>query len=238
MSTIDSKQATVFVTVFFVIALLINSTQGFGKSREATNVPVKMPGSVSVSPEERQAALLAEQAAQAAKAEAAEHAKYLARYLNGNFDRQAGNRAVAIVVANGNGKLNSAIATALARRFQGASIQISSSFFTPEFVSDGLFNNALAGSRELFRKLELVNSVDALVLAKEDVQYSQNAALENVTTATIQLDVTVVPVVGQGDSVTWTFTANGPGFSKEVACRAAEERLIKQIAADTKMSLN
>lgn len=216
---IDQKQAAIFVVVFFVIALLINSTQGLGNRRGVSPAPV------IISPEAQQAA-------------AAEHTRYIARYLNSSFARPAGNRGVAIVVAAENGKLNSNVASALARRFQGASVQIFSSFFTPEFVSDGLFNDALAGSRELFRKLDLANSVNALVLAREDVQYSQNAALDNVTTATMRLDVTVVPVSGQSDPLTWTFTAYGPGFSQEVARKAAEERLIKQIAADTKMSLN
>ena len=75
------------------------------------------------------------------------------------------------------------------------------------------------------------------MLAREDVQYAQNAALENVITATIRLVVTAVPVSGQGAPVTWTFTAYGPGFTKEIARTAAEERLIKQIASDTKLSL-
>jgi Na+-transporting methylmalonyl-CoA/oxaloacetate decarboxylase gamma subunit len=232
MNMIDQKQAAIFVVVFFVIALLINSTQGLSNSRVVSLAPV------SISPEAQQAAANAAQAAQVAQAAAAEHARYIARYLNSSFARQAGNRGVAIVVTTENGKLNSTVASALARRFQGASVQIFSSFFTPEFVSDGLFNDALAGSRELFRKLDLANSVNALVLAREDVQYSQNAALNNVTTATMRLDVTVVPVSGQSDPLTWTFTAYGPGFSQEVARKAAEERLIKQIAADTKMSLN
>jgi hypothetical protein len=75
------------------------------------------------------------------------------------------------------------------------------------------------------------------VLAHLDVQYTKNAALENVITATMQLSVAVMPVSGQGTGNTWTFTAAGPGFTKEVARQAAEERLIKQIATDIKMSL-
>jgi hypothetical protein len=47
-----------------------------------------------------------------------------------------------------------------------------------------------------------------------------------------------MPVSGQSESKTWTFTSNGPGFTKDIARGAAEERLIKQIAANTKMSLN
>ncbi len=230
MHSIDSKQATIFVVVFSVIALLINYGQGFLGSRSAPQVPAVISQNTqkSVQPAAQSATQVA----------VAERTRYIARYLNGNFSRQAGNRSVAIVAANENGRLNFAVTDALTRRFNGSSVQISASLFTPEFVSDGLFTNAIAGSRDLFRKLDLASSVDVLVLAQEDVQYSKTAALENLTTATMRLTVTVVPVSGQSEAMTWTFTAYGPGFAKEVARKAAEERLIKQIADDNKMSLN
>lgn len=75
------------------------------------------------------------------------------------------------------------------------------------------------------------------MLAQQNVQYAQNTALDNVITATMQLKVAVMPVSGQSDAKTWTFTAYGPGFTKEVARQAAEERLIKQITTDTNMTL-
>jgi hypothetical protein len=117
-------------------------------------------------------------------------------------------------------------------------VQILPSFFRPAFISDGLFDQVLSGSQDLFAKLELAKSVDTLVMAKEDVEYTQSPALENLITATIRLDVHLIHVSGQDDGTTWTFTAHGPGFSKDIARKAAEERLIKQISEDTKMSLN
>ena len=61
--------------------------------------------------------------------------------------------------------------------------------------------------------------------------------MENVITATVQLEVAVIPVAGNGQSKTWTLTANGAGFKPGDARAMAEERLIKQIASDRKMSL-
>jgi len=225
MNAIDSKQATIFVVVFSVIALLINSTQGFG-IRQNVLIP---PASILTVPTVAQ---------QASQTEANERAQFQARYLNGGLNRQTGKQGVAIVVADENGKLDSAVSTALANRFQDESVQIFPVFFTTAFISDGLINDAIARSSELFQKLDLAHSLSALVLAREDVQYSQNAALDNVITATMRLDVIVVPVAGQGSSQTWTFTAVGPGFTQEVARAAAQDRLIKQIASDIKMSLN
>jgi hypothetical protein len=228
MNTIDSKQAAIFIAVFSVIALLVNSTQGFGNTWKTPTDPTPVS-----SPIQNPAPV--QQAAQNATAE---HARFLAQYVSGSFTRQAGGRRIAIVVATEDRKQDSAVTVALAHKFQGASVQVSSSFFTEKFISDGLFNDALSGSSELLRKLDLANSVDVLVLAKENVVYSQNAALDNVTTATMQIEITVVPVSGTGVSQTWAFTAYGPGFSKEVARNAATDRLIKQIAADNKMLLD
>jgi hypothetical protein len=222
MNSIDSKQAAIFIAVFSVIALLVNSTQGFGKAWKATSAPVTILTAT-------------EQASQIA---GAEHAQYVARYLNGVFNKKVGSKSVAIITDTEDGKSDSALTAALVSRFRTASVQIYPSFFTGEFISDGLFKDALAGSSELFRKLDLANALDVLVLAQEDVVYSQNATLDNVTTATLQLKITVVPVSGKATGNTWAFTAYGPGFTKEVARKAAEERIIKQIASDTKMSLD
>ncbi len=88
---------------------------------------------------------------------------------------------------------------------------------------------------ELVAKLESNEGTESIVKwVSEKVLQSY----KNGITATLRLDVTVMPVSGQGDGKTWTFTAYGPGFTKEVANATAEERLIKQIDADTKMVLN
>jgi hypothetical protein len=167
----------------------------------------------------------------------AERAQFSARYVNSGFASKNGIRTAAVVAATEDGKLSRPVAAALASRFQHDG-QILSSFFKQEFVSDGLFNDAFSGSSDLFRKLDLASSVDVLVLAREGVQYSQNTALDNVITATMRLEIVAVPVTGQGDIKAWTFTSTGPGFTNEAARTAAEERLVKQIADDTKMSLN
>jgi hypothetical protein len=169
---------------------------------------------------------------------AAEHAQFVARYVSGNFAAKTGNRNVAVAVATEDVKLDRAITTALVRRFQKESAHVLSPFFKPEFVSDGLFQEAFNGSGEPFGKLDLARSLDGVVLAQLDVQYAQNATLENVISATMQLKVTVVPVSNPAGGQTWTFTAYGPGFSKEVARKAAEDLLIKQITNDTNMSLD
>ncbi len=176
-------------------------------------------------------------AQKAAQDAAAQKAQYLARYVNASFSRKPAGKTIAIAVADENGTLSRAVTAALEKRFQNEPALILSPFFKPEFVSDGLFKDAFTGSGDVFNKLELANSLNGVVLAQQNVQYAQNAALENVITATMQLKVAVMPVSGQSNGKTWTFTAYGPGFTKEVARQAAEERLIKQITTDTNMSL-
>lgn len=226
MSGINPKRVTVFVCVMATIAIFIHSAQSYREQQKAVTVA------------QQQHVMENEAAARkAAQDAAAAHAQYLARYVNTSFSRKSGSETVAVTVASENGTLNSTVTAALVSRFQRESVRILSPFFKPEFVSDGLFNDAFTGSGEVFNKLELANSLDGVVLAQQNIQYAQNSALENVISATMQLKVAVVPISGQGGGKTWTFTAYGPGFTKEVARQAAEERLIKQIAADTNMSL-
>jgi hypothetical protein len=209
-----------------VIAIFIYSAQSVREQQKAVAVA-----------QQRQAMENEATAQKAVQDAAAAHAQYLARYVNTGFSRSPGSETVAVAAASEDGTLNRGVTTALESWFQRESVWILSPFFKPEFVSDGLFNDAFNGSGVILNKLELAKFLDRVVLAQQNVRYTQNTALENVITATMQLKVVVVPVSGQGGGETWTLTAYGPGFTKEVARQAAEERLIKQIAADTNMSL-
>ncbi len=174
----------------------------------------------------------------AAAEAAAQHAAFLARYLNPAPTRTSGLKTVAMAVATEAGKPNRALATALADKLKSSSSQIFSAFFTPAFLSDQMFSAAFADATQVFTKLELRNSVDTLVVARQQIQYSANPALENVITANMTLEVAVFPADAASESHSWTFTANGAGFRQTDARAMAEERLLRQIAADTRMSLN
>jgi hypothetical protein len=175
---------------------------------------------------------------QAAQEAVEQHARFLARYINPGFSKASGKQTVAVIVVTESGKLDHTVNSALSRHFQGSGAEVVSSFFTPEFVSDGLFNNIFNGSTDPIRKLELSNSLDAILLARQTVQYSTDPSLENVMSAHLQVEISLVPVSGNMQSQAWTFSANGAGFRQSDARSMAEERLIKQISTDTKMTFN
>jgi hypothetical protein len=79
--------------------------------------------------------------------------------------------------------------------------------------------------------------VDVLFLGREEISYSTDASLENILTANIRLEITAI-TAADGQNRSWTFVANGAGFKQTEARLMAEERLIKQITTDSKMSLN
>ncbi|MDR3459421.1 MAG: hypothetical protein P4N60_18495 [Verrucomicrobiae bacterium] len=72
---------------------------------------------------------------------------------------------------------------------------------------------------------------------RETVSYETNADLNNVITANMTLEIATLPVTGQNQSQSWTLSANGTGFRRGDARVMAEERILKQIETDTKMSL-
>jgi hypothetical protein len=227
MSGMNSKRVTTFVCVMAAIAILIHGAQSLRKQQKAAAIAQQQ--------REMESEAAVQEASQNA---AAQHAAYLAQYVNSGPARRTGVETVAIVAASEDGKLNRAVTAALVNRFQTEPVQIIHSFFTPAFVSDGLFNDAFAGTGGIIDKLELAKSVDALLLARQGVQYSSNPSLDNVITATMQLNVVTLPITGQNDSRSWTFIASGAGFKQEEARAMAEERLIKQITTDTNMTFN
>ena len=144
---------------------------------------------------------------------------------------------VAVAVASENRSMNHAMAVALISHFKTDRVQLTDSFLKPELVADGLFNTAFNGSSDLFNKLDLAKSLDALLLARQTVEYETNVDLNNIITASMTVEIATLPVAGQSQSQSWSLTANGAGFRRGDARMQAEERIIKQIESDTKMSL-
>jgi hypothetical protein len=250
----EKRKKLWFISSLAIIALIINSLFLMTSHRYAGPVQYlpamppqqssEMANAAQRAADERKTAEARSAAAEelaakerkAAQMAAEEHARFLEQHLNTGFARKAGFKTVAFAVAC-DGKMHHGLDAALVDRFKGESIRMLPSFFTSEFVSDGLFETAFTGSKETFTKLELAKYVDALILAREQVEYSKNPDLENVITATIQLEVTSLSVPGNAVAQTWSFVANGAGFKQPEARALAEERLAKQIAKDTKMSL-
>jgi len=73
-------------------------------------------------------------------------------------------------------------------------------------------------------------------LARQTVQYSSDPSLENVITATMNLEIEVLPVAGRGQTQKQLLTASGAGFKNEAARDMAMERLLKDIAKNPKLS--
>jgi hypothetical protein len=246
MNRIKPKRAAIFVGVFCVIAVVESNAWKYvtgqgGRHLDAVppaSRPEERPGPSTVSRNPGDDAETALQERRRREAElTAQHAQYLATYLNSDFERNPGMKRIATLAVSENGKLNRAVAAAVSSRVKSASVQIVPSLFKPQFITDGLFNQAFADSNDLFRKLELTKCVDVVLLARQSVSYTKNPALENVITANMQLEVTALPTVSAIEGVSWTFVANGAGFAEPAARAAAEERLLKQIAGDTRMNL-
>lgn len=170
---------------------------------------------------------------------AAQSAAYRAKYVNrGSFTRRPNLKSVAIAAGFENGKPDRPIADALARRLGNENLVLYTSFFKPSFYTDGLFSNLFAGSTESIDKLVLTNNLDALLLAREHVQYATNGPdPNNVITANARLEVAFLPFGVMRMEQSWTFRANGAGFNSQQAKANAEERLLKQIAGATNLTL-
>jgi len=238
MNGINSKLAIAFICVLGIIAIFENGALDQIRQRHAQKIATR------IAQEQEQASLQAQQQQREAATRkdaqdaAAAHVRFMAMYVDTGFTRMSGTKTIAVVVASEDGTRNSVVSDALINRFKKEPVQLVSSFFKPAFVSDGLFNDAFVNSNDLFNRLELQKSLDGLLLAQEKVQYSSNPSLQNVITASMELDVKTLLIGSQAEKQTWTFTAAGAGFTQADARAQAEERLIKQITNDTKMTLN
>ena len=167
----------------------------------------------------------------------AESEKFLG-YVNTNIVRNAGEEMIAVACVSETGTMNSAIGDALATHFKRDHLKFVTSFFRPTMIKDGSFDAVFTGSKEAFKKMELEKSLDGLLLAKQDVQFAKNDALDGVITADMHVQIVSLPVTGQIESQSWTLAAKGTGFNNADARMQAEERIIKQITGNTNMALS
>lgn len=174
---------------------------------------------------------------QAAAATNAENEKY-SGFVNTNIVRNPGEEMIAVACASETSTMNSAISDALATHFKRDHVKFVSSFFRPTMITDGSFDAVFTGSKEAFKKMGLEKSLDGLLLAKQDVAYSTNAALDGVITADMHVQIVTLPVTGQIESQSWTLAAKGTGFNNADARMQAEERIINQINTNTNMALS
>lgn len=165
------------------------------------------------------------------------HDRFVAQYENTNIIKTPGIELIAVACAAEDGTMNHAVSAALLNRFKTNGVELASSFFRPTLITEGVFDSVFSGSGDMFKKLELAKYVDGLLLARQEVQCSTNAALDNIITADMHLEVVTLAVSGQIQSQAWKFAAKGTGFNPTDARMQAEERILKQITSDNTMSL-
>jgi len=161
------------------------------------------------------------------------------RYLTaGEYSRKPGVKQVAIAVSKDTGGYHRGLTKLLSTSLKTNSVEFLPALFQPEFLSDGLFARAWEGASNPIDLLDLQTFLDAIVLGRERVKYTVNPpSLANVITANLELEVTMMRVKNPKDAQTYTYSTVGVGFQNDAARAMAEEKLMKQLAGDTKMSL-
>jgi len=245
MNRITPRRVVVFVGVMTVVAFVVYLPR-YGREQrqiQATLQQQRVAEYAAAAQANKEAAIQRAMANEAASRKAAEdaatqHAEYLARYLNRGFAKRPGLKTVAIAAEFQNDEADYPIVDALAKHLDSENLMLFTTFFKPAFYADGLFSNIFAGTTESMYKLELTNTLDALLLAQERVQYSTNGTeLDNIITANVRLEVVFLPFDMMRRKQSWTFLANGAGFDLGEARSNAQEHLLKQIAGDTNIML-
>jgi hypothetical protein len=244
MNRINLPRAMVFICILACIAIVLYAWQYHREEQKAVEIAAQKEAEeeqqqkIENAAEAQQKAEAKKEAALKAEQDAAiAHAQFMAQYEDTNFTRTASMELIATACATENGTMNEAVSAALASRFKTGNVEVTSSFFKPTLVTEGLFGDVFNGSGDIVRKLELAKYLDGLLLARQDVRYSTNTDLNNIVTADMHVQIEALPISGLVESQSWTLAAKGTGFNTADARMQAEERIIKQIGDDPTMSL-
>jgi hypothetical protein len=243
MKQVDRWKSVLFVGSLAAIAVFIGARHQSGSLLSApqeytppqsVNVQVEKPNTQEGNSKAVEDKLAL--AKLAAEEKAAEHSKFLARNINPGVARGA-TPTVAVIAATTDGKLAPQLTTSVIRRLATNGVEFVSSYFTPEFVSDGNFKRLADGASELISNLELAKTLDGLVLASESIDYSTDPSLADLMTAALHLEVSLTLLSNHNERQTFVWNSAGSGFRQTDARQMAEERIMKQIARDTNFFL-
>jgi hypothetical protein len=170
--------------------------------------------------EEERKRMAASNATVAAKAELAAYRKrYIA--LNTSFDHN-------VLIVNEKNSQSLDLSSLVAESLQNGDAQITTSFFRPAFVTDGLFEKAFTGQADELQRLPIKDGVQTISFGRQSVSYTKNPDL-GVITANMALEMNVVRTDGFQSLYGQTIKSIGAGLSEEEARSNAEAKIVAQL---------
>jgi hypothetical protein len=155
---------------------------------------------------------------------------FLKRYLlNRSFINRAESQEIAVLVVDENNKVNHEITRKIKSKLKTMRLNVTTSFFTGQFVSDGLFQKIFEGNAGEVRNLELLKHLDHIVLCKKTVKFTENPEMQNMITAQTVIEIHIISAKSGVIEESFTESEVGAGFSKATAEDAAKERILKKL---------
>jgi hypothetical protein len=231
MNRIEPWRAWTFVGTLAVAAFIINGTQRRPVERPTESLLVERPRTLPTTREETPIS-----PEELARRKEEEKSRFRARYLQQSQLENPTQRIFAVAAVKVPGVFSGPLSATITSTLSSSAASSIQNLFTHQFIVDGLFDEIFGGNLRALTDLELAKRIKTLVLARESVEYSRTPELENVITASMEVEVLAFDVASLTESGAWIFRANGAGFREPDARALAEERLIKQIKTDTKFS--
>ena len=219
-----------FVTAMFVLAVIIYAAWLQQQSQRALEAKKNLQEKQETHQREEYARLASIQEAERQKRAVEQRAAELKAFKNLYLNDQTTRHAVVVLVVNDTGQPNKILNSALLTLLKTNGHDATTLLLTPRFISDGLFTEVFTGSKAVLAKLDLKNLAGTLLLGRQTVDYSTNAALENLVTAHMKLELQTLPLTAGGQEQTQILESVGTELNRPTDARLqAEDRMVKQI---------
>ncbi len=149
--------------------------------------------------------------------------------LSRSFINRPDSQEVAVLVIDEDNRVNHDITQKIASLLKTKRFNITSSLFSGNFVSDGMFERIFKGSAGDVNSLELPKHSDYIILGKKFVNFTENPDLLNVLTAHVFIEIHVVSTRTGTVADSFNVSEVGAGFSKPNAESIAMERIFKKL---------
>lgn len=184
--------------------------------------------------EEKQALKGREQALQAKDQEIKQAAQkresFLNRYIgNRSFINKPGSIDVAVIVISDTGKTDQKISQKISSQLKSKAVNANMSFFSSQFMADGLFERLFKGDAKVIQQLELAHHIDYAILGKNSISFAENPEMQNLITAKVVLEIHLISTKSGTIEDSFSISEVGAGFSKSNAEEATLEKIYKKL---------
>lgn len=149
--------------------------------------------------------------------------------INHSFINTTQAKEIIITLLDNGDSFNQTLSQGVASLFSSKGFNSTTSFFSTNFIDDGIFNKLYNGNSDIIRNLKLIKYSDFLCIGKLSISYRDSKIRSDMITANYKVDIRVISLENSKIHQHFNKSVTGIGWSNEEASSIARGKILSII---------